>query len=304
MNFSVIITQMAILFIVLAIGYAANKFRIMTTDTNKLLSKLVINIALPCTVLSSVISGHVTATGLNAAYFMLLSLGSYILPLIMSVPLPHLLRARKSDGGLYRFMICFGNVSFMGIPVIQSIFGDGAIFYASLFSVIFGVLCYSVGLLMITGRGKKLELKLFINPLMVVSLLTVLIFYIKLPVPAILTSTVDLVGKLTTPSAMLILGSTLACIPLKDVFTDIRVYLMAFVKLIIIPVMTWLVLHVFITDQLMLGILVTLSAMPSATNTTMLSMEYGGNEQLASKGVFMTTLFSIITIPLLLYFLL
>jgi predicted permease len=123
-------------------------------------------------------------------------------------------------------------------------------------------------------------------------------------VPAILKNTIDLVGGMTTPAAMLILGSTLACIPIKEVFSEIRIYFIAIVKLLIIPVVTWLILRLFVTDHLMLGVLVTLSAMPTATNATLLSMEYDGNEKLASKGVFLTTLLSVLTIPLLLIFLL
>ena len=99
---------------------------------------------------------------------------------------------------------------------------------------------------------------------------------------------------------MLIIGSTLAGIPLRDVFSDFRVYIVTIVRLIIVPVLTFFLLHLFVTDALMLGVLTALSAMPSATNTTMLCMEYGGNEQFAAKGVFLTTLFSVVTIPLLL----
>jgi predicted permease len=235
---------------------------------------------------------------------MLLSLGAYLLVFLIIVPLPRLLHARQSDGGLYRFMVAFGNVGFMGFPVIQSIFGAGSVFYVTLFNIAFNVLCFSVGLTMITGRGWKLNLKSLLNPMMTVSLLTVLIFYAQLQMPAILTDTVALVGRMTTPSAMLILGSTLACIPLKDVFSEYRIYIMTFIKLLVVPVLTWLLMGLFVKDQLMLGVLVALSAMPAATNAAMLCMEYGGNEQLASKGVFLTTLFSVITIPLLLFLLL
>jgi predicted permease len=145
---------------------------------------------------------------------------------IIVVPLPRLLRAPKSDHGLYRFMVIFGNVGFMGFPVIQSIFGAGAVFYVSLFNIAFSVLCFSIGIIMVSGKGTKLELKLLINPTMAVSLLAVLIFYTKLPVPVILKDTVNLVGRMTTPSAMLIIGSTLACISVKEVFSGFRIYIM------------------------------------------------------------------------------
>jgi predicted permease len=299
MNVTVILSQMAVLFLVLAVGYIANKSKVLTAESNRLLSKLVLNIAMPCTILSSVLGGNVTATGRDAAVFMLLSFGAFALTFILAVPLPRLLKSPKSDGGLYRFMIAFGNVGFMGFPIIQSIFGQGAVFYVTLFNIAFSLLCFSVGLVMVSGGTGKISARLFINPTMIVSVLTVIIFYTKLAVPAVLTDTVGLIGRMTTPAAMLVIGSTLAVIPFREVFSELRIYPVALVKLLVVPVLTYLIFRLFIHDTFMLGILVTLAAMPVATNASMLSIAYGGNEKLASKGVFITTLFSIVTIPLL-----
>ncbi len=304
MNLSAIITQMAVLFIIMAIGYAANKFKVLTGESNKLLSKLVLNVAMPCTILNSVLSGETTATGRDAAVFMLIALCSFALFFILAAPLPKLLRAEKNDRGMFRFMVVFGNVGFMGFPVIQSIFGVGAVFYVTIFNIVFSILCFSLGIMMISGKGEKVNLRLLINPTMIASILTVILFYWKPAVPAVLSEALGLVGQLTTPSAMLIIGSTLGSIAFKAVFGAVRIYPVAIVKLIIIPVLTWLALRLFINDALMLGVITVLSAMPTATNAAMMSMEYGGNEKLASKGVFLTTLLSIATIPLIMYLLL
>ena len=304
MNLTAILSQMAVLFIILAVGYAANKFSILTAESNKLLSKLVVNIAMPCTILNSVLSGHVSSTGSDAALFMAVSFGAFALAFLLCVPLPRLLKAPKGDGGMYRFMIAFGNVGFMGFPVIQAIFGPGAAFYVSLFNIAFSVLCFSVGLVMVSGGSGKISFRFFINPTMIVSILTVILFYARIQVPSVLTDTVGLISQMTTPSSMLVIGSTLAAIPFRGVFTEKRIYPVALIKLIIIPVLTWLIFRLFIHDPLMLGVLVMLAAMPTAANATMLSMVYGGNEELASKGIFLTTLFSIATIPLLILLLL
>ena len=304
MNISAIITQMAVLFIVMAVGYAANKFRVLNNESDKLLSRLVIYIAMPCTILHSVLSGEATASGRDAAVFMLMAAVSFAVFFLLSAPLPLVTRARKNERGILRFMVVFGNVGFMGFPVIQAIFGTRALLYVTIFNVVFSVLCFSVGILMVSGKDGKLSPKLFLSPTMIASILTVILFYLKPPVPAVLSSAVELVGRLTTPSAMLVLGSTLATIPLKEVFGELRIYPLAVVKLLIVPTATWLILRLFISDPLMIGVLTVLSAMPVATTATMLSMEYGGNEQLASKGIFLTTLLSVATIPLIMYALL
>jgi predicted permease len=132
---------------------------------------------------------------------------------------------------------------------------------------------------------------------------SVLIFAFKLTMPKIVSDTASLVGHMTTPGAMLVIGSTLAEIPFREVFSEKRLYPVIVVKLVAIPVATWLILHFFVTDPTALGVLVVEAAMPTATAAAMLSLQYGGNAKLASKGVFLTTLFSVVTIPLLLYIL-
>ncbi len=304
MNMSAIIDQLAVLFILLAVGYAANKFRILTSESNKLLTKLVINICMPCMILSSVMDGSVTATDSQAAFFMLMVIAMYALTFALVIPVPWITRFTKEDRGLSRFMVMFGNVGFMGFPMIQSIFGTGAVFYVALLNMVFTVLTFSIGVIMLSGKGEKINYKLFLNPSLFASFIAILLFAMNIKTPSVIVSTTDILGRVTTPCAMLIIGSSLAAIPLKEVFSEIRIYPLTVIKLIVVPLLTWLVLRMFITDQLMLGVLVVLSGMPTATNATMLSLEYGSNERLASKAVFITTLFSVATIPLMVFLLL
>jgi len=103
---------------------------------------------------------------------------------------------------------------------------------------------------------------------------------------------------------MLIVGITLAQVPVRHVFSEWRLYPLAFVKLLVVPFVVWLIFRQFIADELMLGVLVVLSAMPTAANVAMLAIEYKGNSRIASSGVFLTTLLSGATVPLVVYFLL
>lgn len=301
MNLSAVITQMAVLFLILAIGYIANKTKILNRDSNKLLSRLVLNIAMPCTILSSVMGGAVTMTGNEALFFMGLVLISFALTYLVAWPLPRLLRSPREDDGIIRFLVAFGNVAFMGYPVVQAMFGDGALFYVTLFNIPFNLLLFSLGIVLTSGKRGKISLKLFLTPTLFSSMAAVLIFLLQLDMPKIMVDTAGLVGNITTPCAMLVIGSSLADIPVRDVFSEKRIYPVVFAKLIIIPIITWLVLRFFITDAKILGILVVEAAMPTATAAAMMSLQYGGNDKLASKGVFLTTLFSVVTIPLLLY---
>ena len=294
---------MVVLFIVLAIGYAGNKARILSADSNRLLSALILNISMPCTVLYSVMNGAVTATGRDALVFILFSLASFAVIYLLAWPAPRLLRFPREDYGIVRFLLAFGNIAFMGYPVIQAIYGDGALFLVTLLNIPFNLLLFSLGIILTSGKREKLSLRLFLTPTLFASLASVLIFAFHVPIPKIISDAASLVSHMTTPGAMLVIGSTLAEIPLRDVFREKRLYPVVFIRLLLMPLAVWLLLHFFVADQQSLGVLMVEAAMPTATAAAMLSLQYGGNDKLASKGVFLTTLFSVATIPMLLYLL-
>ncbi len=298
-----IIRQMVVLFLILSVGYGANKLKVMSGVSNSLLTKIVMNITMPCTILSSVMSGELTMTGSEALFFGLMILITFAIAFILVIPVPRLLRAPKADAGLYRFLIAFGNVGFMGFPVTQSIFGQESAFYVALFNIPFSILAFSAGIIMIAGREGKIDPKQVINPSMIASIIAIILFALKIKTPAVIAETAGLLSRMTTPTTMLIIGSTLASIPVREVFNQWSLYPVTLIKLFVMPLVTWLILRMFIKDALMLGILVVLAGMPTATSAVMISMEYGGNERLASKGVFITTLFSVVTIPALVFLL-
>lgn len=298
-----VFSQMGVLFLVLILGYIGNKTKVLNAESNKLLSRLILNIAVPCTILSSVTDGSVTVTGHEALIFSIYVLISLALGFIIAWPVPRLLRSPREDDGIIRFLLTFGNTGFMGYPVIQALFGNGALFYVTLFGIPVNILLYSVGIIMASGTGQKLNFKKLLTPTFIASIAAVLIFAFKIPFPKIIVTTTTLIGHITTPGAMLVIGSTLADIPFREVFSEKRIYPVAALKLIVLPVVIWLVFRFFITDPETLGILIVQAAMPTATVATMLSLQYGSNDKLASQGVLLTTLFSVVTIPLLLYFL-
>jgi predicted permease len=302
MEIAVTVNQMLVLFLVLAVGFGARKLRIMTEASDKLLSKLVVNITVPCTIIIAITNESGSIPRGQAALFLLIALAVYAMALLLSFASPAALRAarrRMDDDGLISFMTAFGNVAFMGFPVCQAIFGDGSLFYVAMFNIPFTLLVYSVGIVMVSGKHGKFDPKIFINPSLISAVAAIALFATGARLPGVVSGGIEIIGRMTTPSAMLIIGSSLAAVPPKAVFAEGRLYYLAFMKLAAIPVVTWLVMRCFITDPLVLGVLTVLSGMPSATSAPMLAFEYGGNARLASGGVFITTLLSAVTIPLL-----
>jgi len=304
MDMRVILSQMAVLFILIAVGFIGGKAKLLNVDAGKILSKIIINITVPCTILSSVLSGDVNTTAGETAVFLLISFLAYLLFLLVSIPASRMLGGDKSIRGLYGYMAAFGNNLFMGLPVISAVFGDSSAFYAALFNIPFLLLTFSLGVFLISGKSNKFDLKILISPSIIAALVAIPIAVSGFSAPAIITKSFSLVGGMTTPGSMLVIGSTLASVSLKDVFSKWRLYPVTLLKLIVMPVMIWFIFRQFLSSELLLGILVILSGMPTAATTVMVAIEYGGNERIASGGVSLSTLLSGVTIPLVVYLLL
>jgi malate permease and related proteins len=302
MDMQLIITQMLTLFFGMAVGYAAYKFKVLDNSANRVLSNLVMNITLPFFILSSVMGGERTLSNIEVFYIFGISLISYGLCLVIALIIPKAPLFKNKDEKMYSFMLLFGNVGFMGMPIVSSLFGSQALFFASVFNMPFYIFLYTVGLYFVSGDF-KFSPKLFLNSGIISSFAALIIYLIDIPVPDIFSQSFTLIGQITPPAAMLIIGSTLAAIPVAHIFTNVRLYIISFIRLLVMPMLILFILKQFVTDTDILGIAVVLTAMPVATNSTMLCLQYNGNHELASDGIFISTVLSIITIPVIVLFL-
>jgi len=304
MDLHVIINQMVVLFLIMGIGFVIGKVKILTPEGNKLLTKVVLFVTLPCTILNSVLNSEMDISVGDTVYFLLLSFLAYIIAFAVSIPVVRAMGGDKKNHGLLNYMTVFSNCAFMGFPVVMAIFGVETAFYIALFNIPFNLLTFSIGILMISGKGKKFESKQLLNSTLIVAVLAIPIAVTGLKAPFVISEVFRITGNFTTPAAMIVLGSTLACVSFKDVISEWRIYPVTFLKLIAVPLITWVILKQFVTSELMLGIIVILAGMPTAAMATMLAVEYNkGSERIASSGVFLSTLLCGITVPLLVYLL-
>ena len=304
MEMRAIISQLAILFFLLALGYAGFKIKALTAEAGKVLTKVVFSITLPATILGSAIGGDLDISGTETAIFMLLVVLVYIIYIAIALPVARILGKGKPLRGLFAFMLIYSNVGFMGLPVTAAIFGPEAVFFNALFNMPNWITAFSFGTVLISGKMDRFSPKTLLNPVIIASFLMIPIALSGFRAPDVIVEAVSLTGNITVPASMFVIGITLAQEPIKGVFTNWRLYPLAFVKLIIIPVVIWLVFRPFVQSELTLGLLVVLSAMPTAAMSAMFAIEYDNNANLASNGVFLTTLLSGITIPLIMFFLL
>lgn len=299
MNITVIFNVMATLFIGIAVGYFIRKIKLISQNFSREMSKLVNNVALPAYIIASVLSAEKTLS--NGMVFALLGFAAigYIVAIAVSFLISRLPVFPKQDKSLYMFMMMIGNVGFMAMPVISSLYGAEALFFASVLNMPFNIIVYSLGVYFVSGGKAKLKFtpKMFFTPGVVAAVLAIAIYILDIRMPDIIVDSAALVGQIMTPCAMVVLGATLSEIPVREVFNRPGVYVQSFVKLIVVPVLVWLVLQPLISDEIVLGVAVLLFAMPTATNSTMLALQYGGDYSLASSSVFVSTLLSMVTIP-------
>lgn len=303
MDMAHIINQMLILAAVMMVGFLINKLGILDHSGNQLLTKLVLNVALPANVFYAILGSGTSLSGRDTLIFFGLGVLVYILYFIIAFLSPKVLRTPKEDSGIYMFMIAFSNCGFMGYPVSEAIFGDEATVYVSLFNILFSIFVYSLGIGLLKGGFKQFDFRVLLSPVMISTVLALILNYTGVKMPEFVLGTTDTIGSFMTPVAMITTGSALAMIPIKEIFRGWRIYPTVIIKTVILPIFVWLVLKNIVTDHLILGVLVMLSGMPTASIATMMCIEYGGNEKLASRGVFLSTVISVITIPLLMYIL-
>ena len=302
MDLQVIILQMIQLFLVIALGYGLLKIKILDVEFNKRLTSLLLSVTTPALIVSSVLSTTLEKDISKIAFVFIVGVIIFIVLPILGFIIVKIIKVPTHQQGLYIFMTMFSNIGFMGFPVMKSIFGNEAVFLTAIFNMLFNLLVFTVGIVFMNYKKKKkikMNARQLLSPGVISSLIALLIYLTEIQVPDVIASTITMVGDITTPIAMMLIGSTLATIPLKEVFNEIRVYPFTILKQIIIPIIAYPVLSFFIQDPLILGVSLIMIAMPVGNIAVLFATEYQKDVALAAKTVFMTTLLSIITIPVI-----
>jgi malate permease and related proteins len=304
MDFFAVLISMITLFVIMGIGYFLQKHGTLDGNRVHLISHVLVNIAIPAlTIMSMQMPNTLQEVGL-ADHTLLLAFAYYMLAFVASLVICRFLPSTGPETGVFRFMLVFPNVGFMGIPVAEAIFGPGSLFYVILFNLPFNLLAFTLGVwLLAQGQSKRPTLRILLTPGLVASFLGLILFFGGIHIPWPVDTVLDWTGKMTTPLAMLVVGALLATLPTARLAGDWRVWVITTFRLIVFPVIAYVVLVPFITDKLLLGTTVLLIAMPVAAYAVLLSEEYHVDATLASQGVFLSTVMSLVTIPVLVFLL-
>jgi hypothetical protein len=303
MDTSILFSQMIQMFLMIFLGYFLRKVKILDQVFTGKLTTLLLSVCMPCLILNSVIgrTGERDLAAAGQMFAIAVVLYVVLLPLL-SLILVKVLRFPKKQQGIYMFMFTFSNVGFMGFPLVNAVFGSDAIFYTAIINIIFTVANFTIGVLMMhmgQDTQAKLDPKLLLTPGVILSLLAILLYLLDLTFPQEIVSVTASVGNMTTPAAMLCIGSTLASMQVKEVLNDWRVYLFSVIKQVLLPLALLPLIRLAVSSEYLQQLLYLLILTPVANSAVLLATEYGFDEKLAAKGVFVSTVLSVVTIPLM-----
>ena len=310
MDIRIVIQQMIVMLIIIFIGYFFTKKGKLNDLSSRHISGLVVNVCNPAMLVCSAfsadsdVSGSLLLTALLATLFIyaILLAAGFVIPRVMGYP--------KEEHYIYHFLTVYGNVGFLGIPLVSAVLGSSALIYVSINVLIFNILFYLTGLNIIrkkagvsTASGPKDILSKLINIGTVSALFTIIFYLSDIKVPMLVTNTLDYTGRATTFLSMLVLGIAVAQMPLQEIFCHGKDYLFLLIRMIALPVLCVLLLRCFVADPLILGVCCLMVSVPAANLPMMSSREHGLRTAELTRIIILSTLLSVLTIPVVVSFL-
>ena len=298
-NFSVMIT----LFIIVILGYVLAKLRYMSVDFCRQLSAIVVDVTCPLLILSSVMGDTMPDRRLILP---LLGVGvlTYVILTVVAYLVPRALTQKASDHGIIGFALMFANVGFIGYPIVASIFCHAAVFYAALLNMANTFFIFTVGVDLIkghdsSGQKHRFDFKVLFSPGLLAAYAAVVIVALKLHVSPLIARPVTMVGNITVPASLLVIGATMASLPLRDMLGNRLVYVVTALRLGAVPIVLYFLFRLMGVNALVNDINTVVIAMPVASFGTMFCMKYGRDVTLMTELTFLSTVASIFTIPLI-----
>lgn len=307
MNFSAFLSTVITMFVILIVGYILGKKNIINSTASKNLSKLIIAVGQPALIINSITNKRYSEDSLKLA---LISL-AFAFAMHIAMALISYFACIKikdlNERKITEFAMVFGNIGFLGIPVMGALFPDNGAFVASFFVVSFNILLWIIGLGIIARKRDDIKLtvkKIFINKGTVPSLIGFIIFLIpaffpSFTMPEFVSKSISYLASLCTPISMLIIGALLATRTAKQIFGSWKVYYLCLFKLAIIPLLFCVIMKIFGFSDFWILFITAVSAMPSASSTSMFAELYDTAPGYSAQCVGTSTLISVATMPLL-----
>lgn len=301
-NFYTVFMQVFVLFILMGFGFVGNKTKLINKEGSKVMSDIVLYFVTPCLIINSFANMKSDAEHLGG---LIVCFIAFFLIMAATIALVHIIFRGKDEKKMrvLRFAVVFSNTGYMGIPLQQAVLGDEGVFYGSVCVGMFNILVWTYGIVCSSGSIKNMSVKkLIFNPGLLAVITGLIIFLFSLPVSDYLppvSKTLEYMADLNTPVAMMVIGFNLANSNIMASLKSKSTYLVAFLRLILVPVVSLFVLLLCgLKGTILVSIVIAASA-PVAAVTTVFAIKYDNDVNTSVNLVAFTTLLSILTMPVI-----
>ncbi len=291
--------QVFILYILIAVGFFADKSGLYTEKASKLNTNLLFYIVTPLVVVNSFLSIDNSPENLkNFGIAALLGVAIHVIGILFVIPFFR--KTKKSKAGIYRYACVYGNCGYMALPLVQAVLGPQGTFYCSAVIMIFNIFCFTHGIYIIGAQKGGFDFKkLFINPGTIGVAIGLPLYLFGVELPTVIATPISSLAALNTPLAMLIFGTYIAHTDIKTMFTDKNIYLVGLIKLIAVPLVMIGAFKLFNIPTILATAIAVSASAPCANNTVIFAGKYDLDTGTASKTVALVSFFSIITMPVM-----
>lgn len=299
LDISVVINGVISLFLIMLLGVYGSKRKIITNEINKGLTEILLRITLPLMIISSFVFEFDDAMQKNVSKAFAYSLLTFLI--VASLSYVFLIPVKSKKRGILQFANVFSNCGFIGFPIIESIYGLEGVIYTSIFNMYFAIFTWTYGVMIFTGKVTLKEIKrVLLNPCVIAVYIGMTLMVFNIQIPGVIYSTIKTVGSMTSPLSMIIVGVILSRVNFKENIKDWTIYYGCLIKLIIIPIVIYIITVIIGDTSKVAYTMLILSSMPAAAMTSILAESFNKETEYASIIVFFTTLFSLITFPIIL----
>lgn len=305
-NSLIIIRELILLFAIMLAGYISFRRGWVNATGSQQLSAMIVKIFNPALIIATAVGGDTKPSGDQVASNLVLVVILFASLIVLGPVVASILHVDGTNRSLFRIMIVFCNLGFMGIPLVSSLYGESETFFVAWYILGFNFLFYSWGLDVFAkaaGRSEKFSPRKLLNSGMIAGVIAVALFFLPIELPAIVADSVTYVSSLCVPCSMLVTGFALAQIDLRTVFTDGKMYCYIAIKMLAIPIIAALLLRTLGgamgLNPVVAGIMVIMYGMPSGSLPIIVCEEYGLESEMLSRGYALTTILALITLPLI-----
>jgi predicted permease len=294
---STIVNQISIMYVLMAIGFIAYRKKLIDNEGTKQISNLLVWIINPLIMVTRYQMDFSLVKLMELGFSFIVSLGAMLLGFFIGKIV------FKKEQRIDKFAIGFANAGFIGIPLVTGIMGIDKVFFLSAYLVCFNILSYTYGIYLVSKNKSLITMKsIILNPGIIAVIFGLMIFISPIKLPDFLYNAFNLVGQTNTPIAMILLGTYIAKTKIITLFNNKYAYFVCFVKLIVIPMVILIIFKFLPSDlgEIKKVVLIAMST-PVGLTVPMFSQMYGGDYEYGAKLVGLSTMLSLITIPIILY---